>query len=115
MALHPKGIFMQHVSFKKFSAFVDLPEDATPEQLQEIFGIFPNIEKLQAQKAKLKSAEFAKRKEIAQQKDKIRADRAAQISDKTKQKLNALDTLDPAQMRAGHRRAIDRDPFGMNS
>jgi hypothetical protein len=109
---------MQKVSFKKFSTFVDLPEDPTADQLQEIFGIFggnkEKVDKLQAQRAKLKAAELAKRKEIAKQKDKIWADKAAELAGKSKKEPNPLDRLQTNQMRAGQLRAVDRNPFGTN-
>lgn len=73
---------MSQISFKNFSTFVDLNEEPSPEQLQELFGLFRNNEKLNAIKKKkeeLKAAEEKKKKEISQAKDAAFAKRRGEI------------------------------------
>ena len=70
---------MSKVSFKQFSSYVDLPEEATPEQLQEIFGMFKKpeeIEKLNKERLKLKMDQDKKKKELGKKKDEFWAQRA---------------------------------------
>jgi hypothetical protein len=62
------------LSFKQFNQFASLPEAATDDQINEIFGVFRNnerVEKLKAKQAEL----LAKRKEKQDQLKKAMSDR----------------------------------------
>lgn len=54
---------MEHISFKKFSIFVDTDGEVSNDQITEIFGLFQNnskIEKLKAEREKLKGQKATK-------------------------------------------------------
>lgn len=77
---------MLKVSFKQFSTFVDLPEEASPEQIQEIFGLFKNNEKIDVLKKKrdeLKAQQDSKKKELEKKKDEIWAAQRAKLGGQT--------------------------------
>lgn len=109
---------MQKVTFKQYNSFVSA-EDLSEEQLTEIFGKFfgrddDKMKKLQAQKDALKKAADAKKKEIDKKKDEL----WAAAKNKTEKpadtrKPSPLMQKNTSQMRAGERRAVDRDPFGL--
>jgi hypothetical protein len=105
---------MQKVTFKQYNTFVS-SEDLSEEQLTEIFGKFfgrddDKMKKLQAQKDELKKAADAKKKEIDKKKDELWA--AAKNKAETGKKPSPLMQKSTSNMRAGERRAVDRDPFG---
>jgi hypothetical protein len=66
---------MASVSFKQFSTFVDLAEEEMLEQqINEIFGMFKDDNKVQAlinQRKRLRSDQLAANKELLAQKDKL--------------------------------------------
>jgi hypothetical protein len=58
---------MVDISFKKFLSFVSSDEHMSDEQITEIFGLFKNnakLDKLKAEREKLKAAKEAKGKEL---------------------------------------------------
>lgn len=72
------------ITFKKFTQFVSLPDDHTDEQISEIFGLFKNnekLDKLKAQRAKLKKDTAQK---VADWRAKKEADAAAKDEDQPK-------------------------------
>lgn len=111
---------MQKVTFKQYNSFVSA-EDLSEEQLTEIFGKFfgrddDKMKKLQAQKDALKKAADAKKKEIDKKKDELWAAAKNKADGKPstpEKKPSPLMQKSTSQMRAGERRAVDRDPFGM--
>lgn len=111
---------MQKVTFKQYNSFVSA-EDLSEEQLTEIFGKFfgrdnDKMKKLQAQKDELKKAADAKKKEIDKKKDELWAAAKNKVDGKPstpEKKPSPLMQKSTSQMRAGERRAVDRDPFGM--
>lgn len=109
---------MQKVTFKQFNSFVSA-EDLSEEQLTEIFGKFfgrddDKIKKLQAQKDALKKAADDKKKEIDKKKDELwKAAKIKAEKPEDAKKPSPLMQKSTSQMRAGERRVVDRDPFGL--
>lgn len=93
---------MSQITFKQFLRFVELPEDASDEQITEIFGIFRNNERVNALKAKKKAL-------VQQKVDALRA-RNAERKPKSNDVYNPLErgslTM-RSQQAAG--RAAERD------
>ena len=60
---------MSNVSFKKFVSFVNLEGDVSDEQINEIFGLFKNndkVEKLKKERERLKGMSDKKKAELDQ-------------------------------------------------
>jgi hypothetical protein len=101
---------MKKVSFKKFLTFVDLAEDPSDEQIQEIFGFFQNNKKADELKKKrdaLKAQQDAKRKEIQKKKDELWAAARDRVAGKTLPAIGIQPTGRTSQAAQG--RAAERD------
>ena len=110
---------MNKITFKQYNDFVSA-DDLSEEQVSEIFGKFfgrdeSQMDQLNAKKAELKKAADAKKKEIDKKKDELWA-KAKQGSTQKPQgstPSNSLMSKSTSNMKAGERRAVDRDPFGL--
>lgn len=103
------------ISFKKFSEYVTLPDEPTDEQIVEIFGLFQNnqkIDKLKAQREKLKQDTA---KKVADWRAKKDDDAAAKDDDEDQPKNIQRRPVPPgyaAPRAAAAGRAAERDWVG---
>ena len=109
------------ISFKKFSDYVSLTDEElmslTEEQLNEIWP-FTDPEKkkqLEIERQKLLAQKLQKQKQIDALKNRQKDDvwkKYKQVSDHPTRKDQFQQTSTSADIKAGAKRAVDRDPFG---
>ena len=82
------------LSFKKFIEFVEIEGDVSDEQINEIFGMFKNnqkIEKLRKEREKLKNMSSEKKAELDQALKDFAAGRKTPVTDRVKGALKDVD------------------------
>lgn len=82
------------ISFKKFIEFVEFDGDVSDEQINEIFGLFKNnqkIDKLRKEREKLKGMSAEKKAELDQALKDFAAGRKTAVTDRVKGALKDVD------------------------